>query len=171
MPDLKSSYDHVIVGGGVAADKAARAVHEKAPDATIAILSADADGPVYRPALTKDLWHGDDPDPASQDLNTAEETGADLHTGTPVTAIDTTAHSVTTADGATVGYGTLLLATGSSPRRLGAGQDARVAYLRSVADYRHLRDLVQGGAPAPPWWAADTSAARSPPGSRPQAPR
>lgn len=145
MPDLKNSYDHVIVGGGVAADKAARAVHEKAPDATIAILSADADGPVYRPALTKDLWHGDDPDPASQDLNTAEETGADLHTGTPVTAIDTTAHSVTTADGATVGYGTLLLATGSSPHRLGARQDARVAYLRSVADYRHLRDLVQEG--------------------------
>lgn len=145
MPDQTSSFDHVIVGGGVAADMAARALNEKAPGATIAILSADADGPVYRPALTKDLWHGEDPDPASQDLHTAEETGAELRTATPVTALDTAARTVTTAAGDTIGYGTLLLATGASPRRLGDGEDQRVAYLRTVADYRHLRDLVHQG--------------------------
>lgn len=51
MSDLRSSYDHVIVGGGVAADKAARAIREAQPDASIAIISADVTGPVYHPAL------------------------------------------------------------------------------------------------------------------------
>ncbi|MGY5765795.1 NAD(P)/FAD-dependent oxidoreductase [Brachybacterium sp. DNPG3] len=146
MPDLRSSYDHVIVGGGVAADKAARAIREAAPAASIAILSADADGPVYRPALSKDLWHGDDPDPASQDLATAAETGADLALSTEVTDLDTAARTVTTADGTVVGYGQLLLATGAAPRRLPGVDDPRVAYLRTVADYRHLRELAADGA-------------------------
>lgn len=142
MSDLKTSYDHVIVGGGVAADKAARAICKAHPEATVAILSADRDGPVYRPALTKDLWLKDDPDPASQDLATAADTGAEVHTGVTVTGIDPEAYTVTTADGTAVGYGKLLLATGSSPRRFGDLDDDRVVYLRTVADYRRLRELV-----------------------------
>lgn len=145
MSDLKTSYDHVIVGGGVAADKAARAICKTRPEATIAILSADRDGPVYRPALTKDLWLKDDPDPASQDLATAADTGAEVHTGVKVTGIDPEAYTVTTADGTAVGYGKLLLATGSSPRRFGDLDDDRVVYLRTVADYRRLRELVGEG--------------------------
>lgn len=145
MPDLKNSYDHVIVGGGVAADKAARAIRKREPDAAIAIISADADGPVYRPALTKDLWLKDDPDPASQDLGTAAETKADVFTDVVVTAMDPTAHTVTTAAGDRVSYGKLLLATGAAPRRLAGVDDPRVAYMRTVADYRRLRELVGPG--------------------------
>lgn len=145
MNNPQSSYDHVIVGGGVAADKAARAIHEAQPEASIAILSKDADGPVYRPALTKDLWLKDDPDPASQDLATAEDTGAELFTNTQVTALDPAKHIVTTADGATITYGKLLLATGSSPREFGTLNDERLVYLRTVADYRKLRELVSEG--------------------------
>src|SRR5699024_12335627 len=55
MTNLEARYDHVIIGGGVAADSAARAIREASPDATIAILSADPHEPVYRPALSKDL--------------------------------------------------------------------------------------------------------------------
>lgn len=145
MSGPRDSYDHVIVGGGVAADKAARAIRKAQPEATIAIFSADADGPVYRPALTKDLWLKGDPDPASQDLATAVETGADLQAGLAVTGIDPAAHTVTTAAEDTVVYGKLLLATGSSPRRFPGVDDERVVYLRTVADYRKLRELVGAG--------------------------
>lgn len=145
MSDLKSSYDHLIVGGGVAADKAARAIRKAEPDASIAIISADQDGPVYRPALTKDLWLKSDPDPASQDLHTAAETDAEVFTDLAVSALDPAAHTVTTTAGQTVKYRRLLLATGSSPRRFAGVDDSRVVYVRTVADYRHLRDLVGSG--------------------------
>lgn len=146
MTDLESRYDHVIIGGGVAADSAVRALRAANPEATVAILSADPHSPVYRPALSKDLWHGESSDPRSQELRTAEETGASLFTGTLVTELLPSSHTVVTARGQVVHYGTALLATGSSARRLPDVHDDRVAYLRTVGDYRHLRTLATDGA-------------------------
>ncbi|MBB5832625.1 NAD(P)/FAD-dependent oxidoreductase [Brachybacterium aquaticum] len=146
MTDLQERYDHVIIGGGIAADAAARAIREEDEDATIAILSADPHGPVYRPALSKTLWTGDDPDPDSQDLGTAEATGADLFTSTLVTSLLPASRTVVTARGHRVHYGTALLATGASARRLSGVDDQRVMSLRTVGDYRHLRSLAADGA-------------------------
>jgi len=146
MTDLGYRYDHVIIGGGVAADAAARALHEAAPEASIAILSADPHSPVYRPALSKDLWHGESDDPDSQDLRTAEETGAVLFTATLVTELCPGSHTVVTARGQVVHYGTALLATGSTARHLPDVHDDRVLSLRTVGDYRHLRGLARDGA-------------------------
>src|SRR5690606_39354140 len=115
MTHPKDSYDHVIIGGGIAADAAARAIREADEDASIAILSADPHAPVYRPALSKDLWTGEDPDPDSQDLGTAEATGAELFTSTLVTELLPSSHTVVTARGERIRYRTALLATGSVP--------------------------------------------------------
>lgn len=145
MSTPRDSYDYLIIGGGVAADKAARAIHKTHPEGHLGILSTDPDGPVYRPALTKDLWLGDDDDPASQDLNTVTDTGAELFTGLTVTGIDPATRRVHTASGGTVGYGTLLLATGSSARKFGEIEDERLIYLRGVSDYRRLRKLAVPG--------------------------
>ena len=146
MTHPQDSYDHVIIGGGIAADAAARAIRETDEDASIAILSADPHAPVYRPALSKDLWTGEDPDPDSQDLGTAEATGAELFTSTLVTELLPSSHTVVTARGERIRYRTALLATGSVPRRLPGVEDERVAYLRTVGDYRHLRTLAADGA-------------------------
>lgn len=145
MTDLKSFYEYLIIGGGMAADKAARAIRKAVPEATIAILSAEQDPPVYRPALTKDLWLKDDPDPTSHDLSTVADTAAELFTACEVTGINPTEHRVQTATGHTVAYGRLLLATGSAARRFGELDDARLVYLRTVADYRRLRKLAVSG--------------------------
>ncbi|HEX7351092.1 NAD(P)/FAD-dependent oxidoreductase [Brachybacterium sp.] len=146
MMDLEHRYDHVIIGGGVAADAAARALREAAPDASIAILSADPHSPVYRPALSKELWHGESSDPESQELHTAEDTGVALFTSTLVTELLPHSHTVVTARGQVVHYGTALLATGSSARHLPGVHDDRVVGLRTVGDYRHLRGLARDGA-------------------------
>ena len=146
MSDLKDSYDHLIIGGGIAADAAARAIREADEDASIAILSADPHAPVYRPALSKDLWTGEDPDPDSQDLGTAAATGAELFTSTLVTELLPASHTAVTARGQRVHYRKALLATGSSHRHLPGVHDSRVLSLRTVGDYRHLRTLATDGA-------------------------
>ncbi|HIW92870.1 MAG TPA: NAD(P)/FAD-dependent oxidoreductase [Candidatus Corynebacterium avicola] len=149
--NLQESYDHVIVGGGVAADKAARAITERTPDASILIITRDAEGPVFRPDLTKGLWLDDSTTVEDISLGTSGDTGAQVATGTSVTSIDPSAHTVTIDTGDTsdtVTYGTLLLATGASPKTLDgvdSAADDRVAYIRSVSDYRSLRDKVTAG--------------------------
>jgi len=58
------------------------------------------------------------------------DNGVELRLGVPVTGIDRAAHEVTLADDSRIGYARLLLATGSSPRRLrvpGADADRRAS--------------------------------------------
>ncbi|AGF72443.1 NAD(P)/FAD-dependent oxidoreductase [Corynebacterium halotolerans] len=144
MSDLKQSYDHVIVGGGVAADKAARAIREEDPDASVVILSDVGDGPLYRPGLSKDLWLKDGATLEGLYLGTTD-TGVQLALNTTVTAIHPGRHAITTADGEDIGYRRLLLATGAAPRRFDTPDDERIIYYRSADDYRHLRSLVSEG--------------------------
>ena len=49
-------YDYLIVGGGMAADAAARGIRELDVAGALGILSADIDPPYARPALSKRLW-------------------------------------------------------------------------------------------------------------------
>ncbi|MFZ7086489.1 NAD(P)/FAD-dependent oxidoreductase [Curtobacterium sp. RRHDQ10] len=138
-----ASYRYLIVGGGMVADAAARGIRELDETGTIGILSEDVDAPYARPALSKKLWT--DPDfswDEKVDLHTEDATGATIRLSTPVTAIDRDAKTVTTADGATVGYDRLLLATGGHPRSLGVEQSERVIDFRSAADYRRARALA-----------------------------
>ncbi|MEO9220761.1 MAG: FAD-dependent oxidoreductase, partial [Mycobacteriaceae bacterium] len=69
------------------------------------------------------------------------EQDIELRLGVHVTAIDRNAHQVSTAGGERVGYDKLLLATGSSPRRLrvpGAELDG-VLYLRRLGDCEAMK--------------------------------
>lgn len=137
-----TTYEHVIIGGGIAADKAARAIKEVNPQASVLMISADVDAPIYRPALTKDLWIKQDSTLEGQALGTVD-TGAELLTGVSVTAIDPEAHTVTTGEGQAITYGSLLLATGCSARHFQeAPADPRIVYFREAADYRQLRDQL-----------------------------
>ncbi|WP_423923569.1 NAD(P)/FAD-dependent oxidoreductase [Frigoribacterium sp. 2-23] len=142
---MTTTYDHVIVGGGMTADAAAKAIHESTPDATILIVSADVDAPYTRPALSKKLWTDPDYTPADNDLSTESESGAELRLDTRVSSIDRAAKTVTIEGGDTVGYGTLLIATGGQPSTLDLPDDDRVVYFRTADDYRRLRALSGGG--------------------------
>ncbi|MBN9374046.1 MAG: NAD(P)/FAD-dependent oxidoreductase, partial [Cellulomonas sp.] len=115
---MRFDYDYVIVGGGMAADAAARGIRVVDPDGSIAILGEEADPPYERPPLSKDLWR--DPSSPEPFLGTAGATDAQLHLSTRVTAIDRAARTVT-ADDDLYGYRALLLATGGRPRELNLG--------------------------------------------------
>jgi 3-phenylpropionate/trans-cinnamate dioxygenase ferredoxin reductase subunit len=144
-PDRPESFDHVIVGGGMVADGAARAIRETAPEASVLVVSDDVDEPYTRPALSKKLWIDPDYTEADNDMGTREASGAEIRLRTRVTAVDRDARTVSTDDGRTVSWGRLLLATGGSPVQLDLPDDDRVVHFRTAADYRRLRALSGGG--------------------------
>ena len=135
MPD----YTYLIVGGGMTADAAAKAIRAADPKGSIGLVSADPHPPYDRPPLSKALWKGE---PEDKIWRHTEATGAELHLGRRVTAIDAHQKRVTDALGETYGYGKLLLATGGTPRRLKLDSE-QVIYFRTVDDYRRLHALAQ----------------------------
>ncbi|MBZ5733957.1 FAD-dependent oxidoreductase [Nocardioides sp. TRM66260-LWL] len=142
-------HDFLIIGAGMAAHAAAVGIRAQGATGSIAILGAEADGPVERPALSKDLWSGDDAEGTSALKDTAGETGASLVLGDAAASIDVEARTVTTESGAVHGYGELLVATGGVPRTLdGLDEGERVIAYRSLDDYRRLRALATA-TPAP----------------------
>lgn len=140
---MTTSYDFLIVGGGMVANAAAQAIRETGSTASIGILGEEPTAPFPRPALSKKLWTDPDFTQDEADLGTADETGAHITLDTRVISVDPDAHEVTTEAGLTYGYGSLLIATGGHPKRLdGLEPGERVLYFRSLSDYRRLRELV-----------------------------
>jgi 3-phenylpropionate/trans-cinnamate dioxygenase ferredoxin reductase subunit len=141
--DDVTSYDFLIVGGGMVADAAAKAIREQGSTASIGILGEEPTKPYPRPALSKKLWTDPDFTLESGEPDTAGETGAHITLDTRVVGLDPDAHEVTTESGETFGYGTLLIATGGHPTTLdGLPPGDRVLYYRTLTDYHRLRALV-----------------------------
>lgn len=147
MSNVEQSYDYVIVGAGVAAASAVKGIRSQDEAGRIAVLGSEPDKPVYRPVLTKDLWLKDDETLEGSSLagDLEEDDAVDLLTDTTVTEIDPGAHVVRLADGGSVGYGRLLLATGAEPRVLAVDPGPRVIYYRTAADYQRLRAVATEG--------------------------
>ncbi|CAL8978256.1 Putidaredoxin reductase CamA [Cellulomonas sp. T2.31MG-18] len=139
---MRFDYDYVIVGGGMAADAAARGIRELDATGSIAILGDDAEPPYERPPLSKDLWR--EPDGAEPFLDTAAATGAQVHTSTRVTAVRRAQRVVVANDDDEYGYRALLLATGGRPRELNLGPSREVVYFRTLGDYHRARALTGG---------------------------
>ena len=134
-----TSYKYLIVGGGMTADAAARAIRESDPKSSIGILSAETHPPYNRPPLSKGLWKGDDP--AKTVWRGTDTIGVDLRLGRRATAVNTKQKTVTDDRGNVLSYDKLLLATGGTPRRLPL-QTGQIIYYRTFDDYTRLRALA-----------------------------
>jgi 3-phenylpropionate/trans-cinnamate dioxygenase ferredoxin reductase component len=132
-------FPYLIVGGGMTADAAARAIRGVDPTGAIGLISAESHPPYARPPLSKGLWKGD---PEAGIWKGTEAAGVELRLGRQVRAIDPKRKSVTDGHGEVVSYGTLLLATGGTPRRLPLDTE-QIIYFRTYDDYRRLRALAQ----------------------------
>ena len=143
-----SDFDYLIVGGGEAANAAANGIRELDTTGSIGIVSADVDEPYDRTALTKALWL--DPAVTEETISekTAATTGATILLNHVVTEISRDDHQVVLADGERIGYGKLLIATGSVPTQLHGASGDRFIAMRSLANYRRLRELVSADATA-----------------------
>jgi len=139
----------VIVGGGAAGFAAAEMLRRERFGGAITLLSADESAPYDRPNLSKDYLAGHAPEEWIP-LRPPEfyaENRIDLRLRTEVTAIDPAGRSVKLADGSTVGFTRLLLATGAEPIRLQipGAQLPHVRTLRSLADCRAIISRVAPG--------------------------
>jgi 3-phenylpropionate/trans-cinnamate dioxygenase ferredoxin reductase component len=131
-------FPYVIVGGGMTAAAAARAIREADATAGIGIITAEAHPPYARPPLTKGLWKGD---PETGIWRGTDAVGVDLRLGRRVTGIDPQRKVITDDRGETVSYGKVLLATGGTPRRLPHDTE-QIIYFRTLDDYHRLRALA-----------------------------
>src|SRR5438128_466618 len=155
MPD----YTYLIVGGGMTADAAAQALHEADPAGSIGLLSAEPHPPYDRPPLSKALWKGE---PEDKIWRKTAATGAALHLGRRITALDPRGRSVTDDRGTVYRYQKLLLATGGVPRRLPLKTD-QIIYFRTLDDYRRLRALARQRARFAAWRRACTWSTKTTP--------
>jgi len=137
------SHRYVLVGGGMAADAAAKAIRAADPQGAVTLVTAEPDAPYRRPHLSKALWSGGAE--AKAFLGTAGH-GVEVMTGRAVTGIDTRAHRVTLEDGQALEYDQLLIAAGARARRLpGLPEEGPVVAYRSFADYRLARSRAGEG--------------------------
>ena len=114
-------YDVLIVGAGHGGAQAAIALRQNKYEGTIALLGDEPDLPYERPPLSKDYLAGEKPFERLLIRPPAfwEEREVALLLGRHVASVDAEAQTVTTGTGETIGYGTLIWATGGRPRRLG----------------------------------------------------
>ncbi len=133
-------YPYLIIGGGMTADAAARAIRAADPAGAVGLISAEPHPPYNRPPLSKGLWKGD---PESGIWRGTDTLGVDVRLGRRVTAIDATKRAVSDDRGDFVSYDKLLLATGGTPRRLPFGGNKQIIYYRTYDDYRRLHALAQ----------------------------
>ncbi|MFN3515757.1 MAG: NAD(P)/FAD-dependent oxidoreductase [Novosphingobium sp.] len=137
-------YDVVIVGAGQGGAYAAIQLRQLGFAGTIALIGREAEPPYERPPLSKEYMLGEK---AWERLliRPAEfwaGKGIDLLLSAEVVSLDPANKAVTLQDGRTVGYGSLVWATGGDPRRLSCpGADlAGVHGVRTRADADAILD-------------------------------
>lgn len=137
----------VVVGAGVAGATAAQTLRREGYTGEIVLVGAEPDLPYRRPAVSKDLLAGTGSIERAALKPAAfwAQNRIELRPGVAVEAIDTDRATVRLATGETLGYDSLLLATGARPRTLDTAS-TRVRTLRARADIEALRaDIGAGG--------------------------
>ena len=138
-------HELVIAGGGLTAARAVKSYREAGGEGRITLLSKESVLPYHRPALSKGYLRGETTAaPFAQDEAFYRDHDVEVLLETPVTAVDTVARRLATADGIR-GYDKLLIAAGASPRRLrvpGAELEG-VLGLRTLADSDTIRSAAE----------------------------
>jgi NADPH-dependent 2,4-dienoyl-CoA reductase/sulfur reductase-like enzyme len=146
---MSSTGTFVIVGAGLAGAKAAETLREEGFDGPVVLVGAEPERPYERPPLSKQYLLG----AADRDSAFVHPAGwyaehdVDLRTATRAVGLDPDRHRVDLESGETLEYAALLLATGSSARRLGSpgAELDGVHVLRTLADADRLRSELSAG--------------------------
>ncbi|MGU3497876.1 NAD(P)/FAD-dependent oxidoreductase [Mycobacterium sp. C31M] len=130
----------VIVGGGLAAARTAEQLRRAEYSGPITIVSDEEHLPYDRPPLSKEVLRNADHDVVLKPQEFYDEGNITLRLGSGVQSVDTAARSVTLADGSTLGYDELVIATGLEPKRIPSFPDLEgIRVLRSLGESAELR--------------------------------
>jgi 3-phenylpropionate/trans-cinnamate dioxygenase ferredoxin reductase subunit len=141
----------VLLGGGLASVTAAATLRTEGFEGRVIIVGDEPHVPYSRPPLSKDVLRAEK-SPEQAWLRTPAwyaSKDVELRLGVRAAAVDARAHIVELADGTSLGYDKLLVATGGVPRTLDIpGADLPgVFYLRRLDDALALREHLTPGAP------------------------
>ncbi|MCZ8543625.1 FAD-dependent oxidoreductase [Mesorhizobium qingshengii] len=137
----------VIVGAGECGGRAALTLRDLGYAGPVTLVGDEPHLPYERPPLSKDAMVSDAPEirAIASDEVLAEKSISHIHS-VQAMAIDREAHKVRLSDGSVLPYDKLLLATGSTPRKLPMpGLGARCVYLRTFADALAIRAHLHTG--------------------------
>ena len=136
-------HDIIIVGAGHGGAQAAVQLRQSGFAGSIAVIGEEPEIPYERPPLSKDFLAGEKEFERMliRPAGFWADRGITMLTSTKVTAVDAEAHMLTTAAGDSIGYGTLIWATGGAPRALTCpGHDlAGIHAIRTRADVEALK--------------------------------
>ncbi|CAN5837108.1 FAD/NAD(P)-binding oxidoreductase [soil metagenome] len=128
------------MGGGLAAARAAEQLRRAEYAGTVTIVSDETHLPYDRPPLSKDVLRGEVDNVTLKPQEFYDENNITLRLGSAVTTVDTDAKSVTLADGSTLDYDDLIIATGLVPRRIPSFPDLEgIRVLRTFDESLALR--------------------------------
>ncbi|MEI9429325.1 NAD(P)/FAD-dependent oxidoreductase [Mesorhizobium sp. Cs1299R1N3] len=137
----------VIIGAGECGGRAALALRDLGYDGPVTLVGDEPHLPYERPPLSKEAMASDAPaiKAIASDEILTEKSIRHVHSVQAV-AIERASHTVRLSDGSVLAYDKLLLATGSTPRKLPMpGLGARCVYLRTFADALAIRAHLRGG--------------------------
>jgi 3-phenylpropionate/trans-cinnamate dioxygenase ferredoxin reductase subunit len=143
---MASNRTFVIAGASLAGAKAAETLRTEGFGGRIVLIGDEAVRPYERPPLSKDYLRGEEgfDSAAVHDEGFYEANAIELRTSTLVTALDTNRSEVALGSGERIRYDQLLLATGTTPRRLSTpgAELPGVHYLRQLVDADALRRVL-----------------------------
>jgi NADPH-dependent 2,4-dienoyl-CoA reductase/sulfur reductase-like enzyme len=131
----------VIVGGGLAAARTAEQLRRAEYPGPITIVSDERHLPYDRPPLSKDMLRNADHDVVLKPQQFYDERDITLRLGAAAQSVDTAARVLSLADGSTLAYDELVIATGLAPKRIRSFPDLEgIRVLRSIGDSVALRE-------------------------------
>lgn len=146
MPAPAAEVDVLLVGGGVASVRCARALRRRGFAGSVLLVGEEPHAPYNRPPLSKE-WLARELPPelvSAEPPEWYERQRIELRTDTTVTGLDAGRRLATLADGSRVRFGRCLLATGAAPRRPPVPGAEHALLLRTLDDARRLRDRAPG---------------------------
>lgn len=137
----------VIIGGGLAAAKAAESLREEGFVGELAIVGAEPYRPYERPPLSKGFLIGDS---AIEEAFVHPESwfvehDVRLHIGATAQLLDLEAGRVRLDSGEQLGFDGLVLATGAAPRVLDVPGGTSALTLRTIEDAERLKQRFEPG--------------------------
>jgi len=138
----------VIVGASLAGTRAAETLRSSGFTGTITMVGAEAHMPYDRPPLSKNYLAGDwdEERVALRKPEALEELNLTWKLGVAASGLDTSAKTLTLANGEIITYDGLIIATGGNVRRLPNQPNiAGIHTLRTLNDATALRDEITEG--------------------------
>jgi 3-phenylpropionate/trans-cinnamate dioxygenase ferredoxin reductase component len=138
---VSTSGGIVIVGGGLAATRTAEQLRRSEYTGPITIVSDEDHLPYDRPPLSKEVLRAEVDDVTLKPAEFYEENDITVLLGNGARSVDTSAQSVTLADGSDLGYDELVIATGLVPKTISSFPDLQgIRVLRSLEESMALRE-------------------------------